>query len=61
MRPGIITEWVIEAWDYPDGSWYTDTYYLEQCDVHDDPWTASKGETIYKINASVKSDVIKNK
>lgn len=42
MRPGRITEWAIEAWDYPDGSWYTDSYYLEQCETHNDPWTNSK-------------------
>jgi len=42
MRPGMVTEWAIEAWDYPNGSWYTDTYYLDQCDVHNDPWTVGK-------------------
>jgi hypothetical protein len=45
MRPGRITEWAIEAWDYPNGSWYTDTYYLDQCETHNDPWTASKKST----------------
>lgn len=34
--------WAIEAWDYPDGSWYTDTYYLGQCETHNDPWTDGK-------------------
>lgn len=45
MTPGEITEWAIEAWDYPNGSWYTDTYYLEQCETHDDPWIMSKKST----------------
>lgn len=42
MAPGQITEWAIEAWDYPSGSWYTDNYYLGQCDIHRDPWTDEK-------------------
>lgn len=42
MKPGMITEWAIEAWDYPNGSWYTDTYYLDQCETHNDPWTTGK-------------------
>lgn len=46
MRPGRITEWAIEAWDYPDGSWYTDTYYLDQCETHNDPWTKKKSAKI---------------
>lgn len=45
MRPGRVTEWAIEAWDYPNGSWYTDSYYLDQCDVHNDPWTSKKKST----------------
>ena len=46
MTPGQITEWAIEGWDYPDGSWYTDNYYLGQCEVHRDPWTNSKSAKI---------------
>lgn len=42
MRPGMITEWAIEDWDYPDGMWYADSYYLAQCDTHNDPWTSGK-------------------
>ncbi len=48
MKPGMVTEWAIEAWDYPAGSWYTDTYNLEQCQVYNDPWTASKSSSISK-------------
>lgn len=45
MRPGRVTEWAIEAWDYPNGSWYTDSYYLDQCETHNDPWTGKKKST----------------
>lgn len=56
MRPGEITEWAIEAWDYPNGSWYTDTYYLGQCDTHDDPWTVGKKKSTKNLE---KFDVLK--
>lgn len=42
MEPGMVTEWAIEAWDYPNGSWYTDTYWLNKCEIHNDPWTVGK-------------------
>jgi len=45
MKPGQITEWAIEDWDYPDGLWYSDTYYLDQCETHNDPWTSGKKST----------------
>ena len=62
MKPGEVTEWATPAVDYASGdNWYTDTYYLNQCEIHDDPWTGAKGETIYKIDVSVKSSVVKNK
>ena len=56
MRPGQITEWAIEAWDYPDGSWYTDTYYLGQCETHNDPWTDGKKKSTKNLE---KFDVLK--
>lgn len=57
MRPGQITEWAIEAWDYPNGSWYTDTYYLEQCETHNDPWTGYKksSKNLEKFDVKVNS------
>jgi hypothetical protein len=62
MKPGEVTEWATPAVDYAcNCNWYTDTYYLEQCEIHDDPWTAAKGETIYKLDVSVKSFMEKNK
>jgi hypothetical protein len=48
MQTGTVTEWAIETWDYPSGSWYTDAYNLEQCDVHSDPLTDNKGSSISK-------------
>lgn len=56
MRPGEVTEWAIEAWDYPNGSWYTDTYYLGQCETHNDPWTSSKKKSTKDLE---KFDVLK--
>ena len=47
MTPGQITEWAIEAWDYPNGSWYTDSYYLGQCETHNDPF-GCEGKFHYK-------------
>jgi hypothetical protein len=62
MRPGEVTEWATPAEDYAcNCNWFTDTYYLEQCEIHNDPWLPAKGETIYKLDVSVKSAVIKNK
>jgi hypothetical protein len=62
MKPGEVTEWATPAVDYAcNCNWFTDTYYLEQCEVHNDPWLPAKGETIYKIDVSVKSLVVKNK
>jgi|ADurb_Cas_02_Slu_FD_contig_91_563923_length_611_multi_1_in_0_out_0_1 hypothetical protein len=63
MTPGQITEWAIEAWDYPDGSWYTDTYYLGQCDTHNDPWTSKKksSKNLEKFGVKVVEFVEKNK
>ena len=46
MEPGMVTEWAIEAWGYPSGSWYTATYMLNKCDVHDDPWTSGKKSSV---------------
>jgi len=46
MTPGQVTEWAVEDWDYPDGSWYTDTYYIGQCEVHRDPWTDGKSAKV---------------
>lgn len=61
MTPGQITEWAIEAWDYPNGSWYTDTYYLGQCETHNDPWTDGKKKSTknlekfdVKVNSTIK-------
>jgi hypothetical protein len=61
MTPGEITEWAIEAWDYPSGSWYTDTYYLEQCETHNDPWVVSAKKSTknlekweVKVNSTIK-------
>jgi hypothetical protein len=63
MKPGEVTEWATPAEDYAcNCNWFTDTYYLEQCEIHDEPWGSAKGESsIYKPNVSVKSGVIKNK
>jgi hypothetical protein len=46
MIPGQVTEWAIEESGYPSGSWYSDSYYLEQCEVHRDPWTNSKSAKV---------------
>lgn len=60
MKPGRITEWAIEAWDYPNGSWYTDSYYLEQCETHNDPWTDGKKKgtkNLEKLDVKVDSTI----
>lgn len=46
MIPGQVTEWAIEESGYPSGAWYSDSYYLEQCEVHRDPWTNSKSAKV---------------
>ena len=51
--------WAIEAWDYPDGSWYTDTYYLGQCETHNDPWppfSYNKSSENGKINVKIEKN-----
>ena len=53
MKPGMVTEWAIEAWDYPDGAWYSDVYNLEQCEVHSDPWTSGKKSSLSDFSKSV--------
>lgn len=54
MKPGIVTEWATDEANYPIGSWSTAVYNLEQCDVHNDPWTAGKG---FSVSRGVKEGI----
>jgi hypothetical protein len=57
MTPGEVIEWATPAADYAcNCNWYTDQYYLAQCDIHDDPWGSVKGESLYKDGRSIKSN-----
>ena len=47
MTPGAITEWATTVADYAaNDNWYTDSYILTQCEIHDTPWITIYGKGV---------------